>query len=117
MRILFLIPLFFLGVSPALATVDFLAINHITKEYFWGDEDHDTGLIGWEIVPESGSPYRNPDYLHQQGYTETNFPYKLDLILGLILWGIGVALLRSYLKRKASARLEEHIGKLGKDEH
>lgn len=38
--------------TTASATVNFLSVNQITKEYYWGDEDNSTGWIGWTTVPE-----------------------------------------------------------------
>lgn len=61
------------------ATVDFLSVNRITKEYYWGDEDSSTGWIGWTNVTE-GQIDTTEDDLKKLGYTETKYPYKIELV-------------------------------------
>ena len=62
------------------ATVDYLSVNNITKEYYWGDDDHSTGWIGWEPM---GEAYRNltDAEIEQKGYTKTNNPFKIEMCL------------------------------------
>jgi len=46
--------LFALTTTSALATVNYLTVNHITKELFWAETGGyiEVGFIGWEIIPE-----------------------------------------------------------------
>jgi hypothetical protein len=63
--------------TTACATVDFLSVNMITKEYYWGDEDNPTGWIGWRSVPEGQLDTAEND-LKKLGYTWTHYPYKIE---------------------------------------
>jgi hypothetical protein len=66
------------------ATVDFLSVNEITKEYYWGDEDRSTGWIGWTIVPETKLETAESELL-KRGYTESEYPYKIEFGIALVL--------------------------------
>jgi hypothetical protein len=92
--------LFLLLPMTASATVDFLSANKITKEYYWGDEDHSTGWIGWTSVSEGQLDTAVAD-LKKLGYTETFYPYKIEsYIFSLIL----ILLLGRYIVRTRSKR-------------
>lgn len=76
------------------ATVDYLAVNHWTNEYFfWGDDDRRQGWIGWEVVSEAQTDTA-PKSLAAQGYSETFFPWKIEsgllmcLMLSVLIWGL-----------------------------
>jgi hypothetical protein len=91
--------LMFLPIT-AQATVDYLAVNRITKEYYWGDEDHSTGWIGWKFVPEAQLETAEVD-LKKLGYTRTYYPYKLEsLLVSLVLiLTLGQYVVRRKLKK------------------
>lgn len=80
--------LFFALVVPfvSFATVDFLSVNKITKEYYWGDDDRSPGWIGWKYVPEGQLDTAEADLI-KLGYSETFYPYKLETyaVLGIFL--------------------------------
>ena len=85
----------------AYATVDFLAVNHITKEYYWEEEGSiGTGWIGWEYVPEGQIETAEEDFI-KLGYRKADFPYKIEsaifLITGTTLLGFMVRGKRSKL--------------------
>lgn len=82
-------------------TVDFLSVNHVTKEYYWGDEDHGTGLIGWEAVPE-GQLYTAVVDLEEFGYTRTYYPFKIESIATLVT---GALVLGVYFLRRKKKKL------------
>jgi len=44
----------FFSYFNAFATVEYLTVNHITKELFWAETGGyiEVGFIGWEIIPE-----------------------------------------------------------------
>lgn len=68
----------------ATATVDYLAANNLTKGYYWEDEDHSTGWIGWTYIPESQLETAEVDLI-KLDYTETFYPYKIETCLLLII--------------------------------
>ena len=70
---------YFLNVfSPlvAAATVDYEAVNHITREYTVLDDGMFYTPIGWHAVGENSH-----GYVVELGYRSTAFPYKLECIL------------------------------------
>lgn len=81
--------------STVSATVAFLSVNKITKEYYWGDEDHSPGWIGWKYVPE-GLLDTAEDDLKKLGYTETFYPYKIEsyIVSFALVIVIGLYLIR-----------------------
>lgn len=81
----------FLAPITANATVDFLSVNKITKEYYWGDEDHSTGWIGWTSVPETQLDTAEDDF-KKLGYTETFFPYKIESSITIVVSILTLAL-------------------------
>lgn len=77
--------MFFLFVNISYATVDYLVINHTTKQLYWADDDNREGFIGWESLPYSEL---NPELVYlNKGYRFTKFPYKIEL-WGFIILGI-----------------------------
>jgi len=56
----------------------------MTKELYWAESDsNEGGFIGWEIIPERSHHEDLNTYL-ELGYTYTRFPYKVDVLVGLI---------------------------------
>lgn len=97
--------LFFLIMSlpvVSYATVDYMAVNHITKEYYWGDDDHRAGWIAWKNVPETQLGTAEEDFI-KSGYTRTYYPYKIEtaivLVMGFLFYGL--SLFRKRHKRHA----------------
>jgi len=76
----------FFSYFNAFATVEYLTINHITKELYWAETGggNGEGFIGWEVIPERSHHDDLQKYL-DLGYTYTRFPYKLDILAGLIV--------------------------------
>jgi hypothetical protein len=97
--------LIFLPIT-AQATVDYLAVNTITKEYYWGDEDHSTGWIGWKFVPEAQLETAEAD-LKKLGYTRTYYPYKIEsLFVSLVvILTLGQYVVRRKLKKNKINKL------------
>jgi hypothetical protein len=85
--------------TTASATVDFLSVNKLTKEYYWGDEDNSTGWIGWTTVPEAQLDTAEYD-LKKSGYTETFYPYKIEsyIFAALSILGLGQYIIRRKLR-------------------
>jgi len=95
--------LFFLSFT-AFATVNYLTVNHITKELYWAETGggNGEGFIGWEVIPER-SHYDDLQKYLDLGYTYTEFPYKLDILAALIiLLPLLIFLIRRKKKRRSS---------------
>lgn len=75
---------FLLTAQIAMATVDYLAVNHLTKQLYWADTDNSPGLIGWTSIPEGKYEFYEQEYL-DRGFTFTNNPYLIEEIIGLII--------------------------------
>jgi len=84
----------------ASATVNFLSVNKITEEYYWGDEDNPTGWIGWTSIPE-GQLETAEDYLRKLGYTETFYPYKIESYIASLVFvlALGQYIIRRKIKK------------------
>ena len=67
-----------------MATVDYLAVNHLTKQLYWADTDNSPGLIGWTSIPEGKYEFYEQEYL-ERGFTFTENPYLIEEIIGVIL--------------------------------
>lgn len=95
-----IISLILLLPTTASATVDFLSVNTITKEYYWGDEDNSTGWIGWTSVPE-GRLDSAEDDLKKLGYTETFYPYKIESYIAslVLIIVLGLYVVRRKVKK------------------
>ena len=78
--------------------MDFLAVNHITDEYYWCNEDKFVGWIGWEYVPEDQLNYKEKELI-MSGYKETQNPFKIEqaIFVFIILF---VLLLILYRRKK-----------------
>ena len=98
MKLIRFIILFVVLFLPSIvyATVDFLSVNKITKEYYWRDEDHSTGWIGWTSVPE-GELETAEENLIELGYTKTSYPYKIETFIALL---VGLMILGLYVVRR-----------------
>ena len=83
------------------ATLDYLSVNKITKEYYWGGEDNPTGWIGWKRVPE-GQFDTAEDDLEKLGYSKTYYPFKIESYIAL---SIGVLLFGLFIIRKNKNKL------------
>jgi hypothetical protein len=59
-----------------MATADYEAVNHITREYTVLDDGMFYTPIGWHAVGEN-----NHGYVVGLGYQYTTFPYTLECIL------------------------------------
>lgn len=68
----------------AMATVDYLAVNHLTKQLYWAETDNPPGLIGWTLIPEGKYEFYQQEYL-DRGFTFTQNPYIIEEIIGLIV--------------------------------
>jgi hypothetical protein len=103
MRKLFLVSIMLISLLPiaSYATVDYLAVNHITKEYYWGDDDNGTGWIGWEYIPDGLYETTEADFI-KSGYTRTHYPYKIESIIVL---AVGALLIGLFIIRKNNNKL------------
>lgn len=83
----------------AMATVDVLYVNHITKELNWSDSEFGAGWIGWESLEGDPSMYYvEEEKLINKGYEYTSFPMKIEsLLIGSILLVIVVLI---FLKKR-----------------
>ena len=100
-RSFLLILLFTSMTHSAFATVDYLTVNHTTKQLYWAKTDHSPGWIGWEYIPEGQWEMAEKEYL-AKGYTFTTNPYLIDQLLFAIIFAVLVALrvIRRVNKRK-----------------
>ncbi len=69
--------------TSVLATVEFLMVNHITKEICWSESSQIDGVIGWENIPEGRWGTAEKDYL-ELGYSFTSVSYKIEVVLCLL---------------------------------
>jgi hypothetical protein len=83
----------FCGICDAFATVDYLAVNKITKEIYSFDQEQTRGIF-WTLIRE-GTEYE----YEAMGYTYADNPYTLDNLLTLIVLGAS-ALGLSFLWKK-----------------
>ncbi len=98
----FLVLLFFnlIYIGSTLATIDYLLVNHYTKQLYWAGTDHPAGLIGWEGVGENYHAEESA-YL-ELGYTYTDNPFLIEqaIILAIITLLLSYWLFRK--KRRAN---------------
>ncbi len=81
---LYSILLFALLSTKVFATVDYLVVNHLTKQLYWAETDHHLpGLIGWEAVGEVYE-IKEQKYL-DSGYTYTDNPYLIEEGIFLVI--------------------------------
>ena len=90
-----------LSISPLLATVDYLVVNHLTQQLYWAETDHPPGWLGWENIPEGNYQSEEAKYL-SLGYSFTQNPFLIEEIILLIL--LFTVFLRFLLKRKKTFR-------------
>ncbi|PKG42776.1 hypothetical protein [Psychroflexus sp. MES1-P1E] len=95
----FILTLTFLLITQiAMATVDYLAVNHLTKQLYWADTDNSPGLIGWTSIPEGKYEFYEQEYL-DRGFTFTNNPYLIEEIISImVILTIGIFLIRKRTK-------------------
>ncbi|MEZ4684926.1 MAG: hypothetical protein R3B47_02340 [Bacteroidia bacterium] len=82
--------------SEACATVDYLVVNHITKQLYWAETDHPPGWIGWESIPETGYAQEEKRY-RKLGYKLTKNPFLIEEI---IAWGLLLVVFVFFGKRR-----------------
>ena len=61
------------------ATIDYLVVNHYTKQLYWAETDHPPGWIGWEGIPDGIYAEEEERYL-ALGYRFTNNPFLIEEI-------------------------------------
>ena len=103
-KTIFLIALL-LMTAPVFATVEWLSVNHVTKELYWAETDREPGFIGWDAIAEGKYDEMKSKYL-SMGYTETTFPYKLDLIFVTVIFTV-TFLFGSIMQRIKRSRSKE----------
>ena len=81
---------YLLPLKQAQATVDYLAVNHITQQLYWADSDHSPGWIAWESIPDGRYKSEEEKYL-QEGYRFTQNPYLIEEVLALCMLIIAIA--------------------------
>ena len=84
--------------SRLYATVDFLVINHTTKQLYWASTGAPIshGWIGWGNVPyeewgEDGKWDKEKKKYFNRGYKFTNNPFLIEEIIMLFLMMLFVA--------------------------
>lgn len=93
---------FMLCGAHAFATVEWLTVNHITKELYWAETDQPEGFIGWEVIPE-GKYHNALEMYSNRGYTETTYPFKLETVSALVLVVLVFLYFRLKKKKRANA--------------
>ena len=86
--------------SDIFATVDYLVVNHITKQLYWAETDHRPGWIGWEYIPDGLWESEEQKYL-RMGYKFTNDPFLVEEILVSL---IGLSTIVLWIKKKKIKR-------------
>ena len=71
-----LLSILILLTTNVFATVDYLVVNHLTKQLYWAETDHAPGFIGWSGVGEIYE-IKEQQYL-DSGYTYTNNPFLIE---------------------------------------
>lgn len=98
MKKFFLLLIAVLGFSLAsFATVDAMYINRLTQEYQFSDNGC-SGWIGWESIPEGQMDVMKRACINE-GYTEMNFPYQIEISLVVAVLVIAM-LVRRFAFRK-----------------
>ena len=89
------------SIQSVFATVDYLVVNHLTKQLYWAETDHPPGLIGWEGVGEVHKT-KEQKYL-DSGYLYTNNPYLIEegIILVIIALILTYRIVRNRKKKNA----------------
>ena len=66
------------------ATVDYLVVNHMTKQLYWAETDHSPGWIGWESIPDGIWASEEKKYL-EMGYSITDNPFLIEEVIALMI--------------------------------
>tara|TARA_R100000951_G_scaffold79828_1_gene67732 strand:- start:15 stop:335 length:321 start_codon:yes stop_codon:yes gene_type:complete len=92
---------FLFASTKVFATVDYLTVNHVTKQLYWAETDQPSGWIGWTTIPEGQWEIEQKKYL-ETGYSFTSNPYFIEeVIASLIILSILVFwIIMNYKKRK-----------------
>lgn len=102
--IIFLAVLLVISIQSTFATIDYLVVNHVTKQLYWAQTDHPPGWIGWEGLGEVYEP-KEKEYL-LMGYTYTDNPYVIDRFI-LLLVVLIIVIYWLIRRRKTSKVLKE----------
>ena len=90
-----------LTTSRLSATVDYLAVNHFTKQLYWAETDHPPGLIGWNTIPEGKYKSYTHEYFNQ-GYSFTKNPFLIEeVLLSVVLLLLLLIMMRKRIRRLA----------------
>lgn len=93
-----------LGVcQTANATVDYLAVNHITKELYVYDEEAYQGLFWVSLAGEEKAWIEKEKLYLDKGYTYTTSPYKSEFLIILLIPVIVFLFKRSIQKTRHRA--------------
>jgi len=81
---------FLFATTKLFATVDYLVVNHLTKQLYWAETDNPPGWIGWKTIPDGLWEREEHNYL-EMGYNFTNNPFLIEeflaSIVGLLILG------------------------------
>lgn len=81
--------------NKGFTTVDYLVVNHITKQLYWAETDNPQGWIGWKGI---GEVYEAKEQKYLEiGYSYTKNPFLIEETIALI---ITIFLLLYWLARK-----------------
>lgn len=95
---------FIFASNNGFATVDYLVVNHLTKQLYWAETDNPLGWIGWTGV---GEIYETKEQKYLDiGYTYTKNPFVIEEIIVLI---IILSLLFYWLIRKRKNALQHGL--------
>jgi len=100
---LLLIAIFTFTASDVFATVDYLVVNHMTKQLYWAETNHSHGWIGWETIPEGDWQIDKQKYL-ELGYKITNNPFLIEEVIALLLNVNMAAIWATNKRRKNNAQ-------------
>jgi hypothetical protein len=78
---IFLVLILFSLCYTSNATVDYLAVNHLTKELYVYEEESYQGIFWITIAGEEKNWNQNEKLYLNKGYTYTKNPYKSEYIL------------------------------------
>ena len=79
-----LIITFLFSTTKVFATVDYLVVNHLTKQLYWAATDRSPGWIGWEPIPEGQQESDEKKY-KKMGYRFTNNPFLIEKIIAITI--------------------------------
>lgn len=92
---------FLFASTKVFATVDYLTVNHLSKQLYWAETDQPSGWIGWRTIPEGQWEIQQKKYI-EIGYSFTNNPYLIEeVIASLIILSILVFwIIKNYKMRR-----------------